>query len=195
MEVIMNTKKIVFATLLTCISLSGISKPAFAGVYSKSDAISVNSCLKTSGANALRDCTKKIKAKNRTFRYFKTKGRNRNASNSKRGKIQKILYKNTKPAAKISKSFAHPIKGGLRIDACVEGNGWKISDGRRCDTLRLKKIGTSFCKSYGLTISVKVTKEAHKGRHAVLTYNKSRPNDTYWKKKKGRVAIKKIICK
>lgn len=91
--------------------------------------------------------------------------------------------------------FKNPKIGGLHIDACVLGVDWNKSDPKRCDTLRLKKIANEFCVSKGFKKSIKSTKAPHKGRHAVLTYKKSKPMHSFWKKQKGHMLVKNIVCK
>ena len=91
--------------------------------------------------------------------------------------------------------FKNPKVGGLRIDACVLGIDWEKSDPQRCDKLRLKKIANEFCVSKGFSRSIKSTIAPHKGRHAVLTYKKSKPMHSFWKKQKGHILIKNIVCK
>jgi len=126
------------------------------------------SLQRTSTTNSQRN----LKTKKNT--NGKTKGRNRGT--------KKRLFKS-------------PKIGGLRIDACVLGADWNKSDPKRCDKLRLKKIANEFCASKGFKRSIKFTKAPHKGRHAVLTYKKSKPMHSFWKKQKGHMLVKNIVCK
>jgi len=93
-----------------------------------------------------------------------------------------------------AKRFTNPKIGGLRIDACVRGIDWEKTDAKRCDLLRLKKIANEFCRSKGFKTSSTYTKIPHTGKHAVLTYKKSKPKNSVWKRKKGNALIKSILC-
>lgn len=90
-------------------------------------------------------------------------------------------------------SFKRPKMGGLRIDACIQ-MGSK-SKPKLCNKQKLNKVGHSFCKSKGFDKSIHIVKESHNGKHAILTYKNNKPSNSYWKREKGRAAIKKIICK
>ena len=121
------------------------------------------------------------------------KGRNK----SQQAKLVKTSYGRVRKCTTggKTKAFVDPRIGGLRIDACVYGAGWKKTDTQRCDMKRRLLIAAKFCKSKGFRLaSKKIIKVSHKGRHAVLTYNKRKPKNTYWKKKKGKNVIKIIVC-
>ena len=188
----MNTNKIATIALIASASVLSFSFPAYADTsFSNTDVQKVNACL-ILGGNTLKNCVSKVKP-NKPYAYLKTKGRNRNISN--KGKVRKAVYSASTIRQKAkSTEFLQPKKGGLRIDACVKGTGWKKSSNKRCDKQRLKKIGNDFCKSTGHTKSLLVIKEAHTGPHAILNYNKSTPKNANWSQQKGKTAIKKITC-
>lgn len=125
----------------------------------------------------------------------KKKGRNRGSD----WKMQNAVLGGSAGSCRVPEStrssFKRPKMGGLRVDACISGTGWSKSDPKRCDARRLKRVGNDFCKSKGFNKSVHIAKESHNGKHAILTYKKSKPRNSYWKRQKGRSAIKKIICK
>jgi len=90
--------------------------------------------------------------------------------------------------------FKQPTIGGVRIDTCVLGSGWSKSNPMRCDSRRLEVVANDFCKSKGFERAILVSKVQHEGRHAVLTYRKGRPTNSYWKRAKGHSVIDRIYC-
>ena len=169
MKTTMKTiNKLFFAVLVSAIV--GITLPAYADVTKVS--------LKQGAVNSNQKNINKVKC-----RISKVKGRNRRVS-------RKLVGCSTAP-----RKFSNPKIGGLRIDACVRGVGWSKSDANRCDLRRLKRVADEFCKSKGFNKSSQHTKVSHKGRHAVLTYKKNKPNNSFWKRTKGRSLVKNIVCK
>ncbi len=195
MEVVMKgTKSLLTLIFYAAIVASLSMQNTFADIpYSSSKKIT--ECLKTWDDH--RKCANIKTQIIKSYNYYKTKtskGRNRKSSRwSPRKSVYKLRkFNNSSPSR--NRTFKRPKLGGLRIDACVRGTGWKISDSRRCDRTRLKKIGNDFCHSEGLKRTIKILKESHAGKHAVLTYNKNRPKNIYWKRQRGTSAIKKIVC-
>jgi len=90
--------------------------------------------------------------------------------------------------------FSRPKMGGVRVDACVHGTGWKKSNPQRCDASRLDIIANDFCRSKGYKKSILVSKGLHKGKHAVLTFKKGRSSNSFWKRKEGKSVIDIIYC-
>ena len=133
-------------------------------------------------------------------KYQKVKTRtncNKKGRNKSGNKAQKVVLSgsdiNCNTPKKIGK-FKNPKMGGLRVDACVLGSGWNKSNPKRCDARRLGIVANDFCKSKGFKKSILVAKTSHKGRHAVLTFRKGRPRNSYWKRKTGNAVIKSIYC-
>ncbi len=122
----------------------------------------------------------------------RTRGRNQRGSAA-----QRISFRNNQPKCtttiKVGK-YKQPKVGGLRIDACVLGAGWKKSDPERCDTSRLEIIANNFCRSKGYKKSILISKTSHKGRHAVLNFRRHNPKSSYWKRHQGNMVIKKVYC-
>jgi len=162
-----TSNKLFFAVLMSAIV--GITLPAYADVTKVS--------LKKGTVSNQKNLSKS------KCRTSKIKGRNRRVS------------RKSADCSPTPRKFSNPKIGGLRIDACVRGAGWSKSDARRCDSRRLKKIANEFCKSKGFNKSSKRSKVSHKGRHAVLTYKKDKPNHSFWKRTKGRSLVKNIVCK
>ena len=186
-----------FFASIAYVSMLGFAIPANADVLyspSKLDKQYASECI--SRWDTKNTCDRVKKDITRSYNYFRTKGRNRGSNNKwEMRKSTYLLNKfNRNKTPKKKQTFFRPLKGGLRIDVCVQGTGWKSSDANRCDQKRLQKIGANFCRSVRMKRAVKIQKEPHRGNHAVLTYNKSRPKNSYWKRQKGKLVIKKIVC-
>jgi len=175
-------KKVLVVVFVT--TMLGSALPTYADV--------INTSFKQGGAT-----NSKLSLKTQKNIKCKTKGRNRSASKAIKANLRTSTRNFTKCTVSSQKvaSFKNPKIGGLRIDACVRGIGWSQSDPKRCDHRRLKKIVTEFCKSKGFKKSYNYTKVSHKGKHAVLTYRKSKPKHSFWKKRQGRMLVKNIVCK
>lgn len=175
----MTICKKVVAVFVT--ALLGFSFPAYADV--------INTSFKHGSATKSK---KNLKTQN-----CRTKGRNRVSGKALKANLKASTRGSTKCTVSSKKiaSFKNPKIGGLRIDACVRGVGWSKSDSKRCDSRRVKKIANEFCKSKGFDGSHTHKKVSHTGRHAVLTYKKNNPKHSFWKKQKGRMLVKNILCK
>jgi len=167
MEVIMSSRKKIFFTVLVSAILSGML-PAYAD-------------------------TLKVSIKQYTVRNTTSIKKNINCTlGKKKGRNQRSIK--CSPTRKTHR-FNKPQIGGFSIDACVYGAGWKTSSAMRCDSKRTKKIANEFCKSKGYKRSGGYIKVAHNGKHAILTYKKSKPSHSFWKRRKGDSVLQAIACK
>lgn len=107
----------------------------------------------------------------------------------------KVVFNPSGVVFKKTGKFKQPKIGGMLIDACVSGSGWKKSNTLRCDSRRLAVIANDFCRSKGFKKAILMSKASHRGKHAVLTYKKGKPTNSYWKRNQGHTVIDKIFCK
>lgn len=106
-----------------------------------------------------------------------------------------ICQKKVKAACTEKKKFNNPTQRSLRIDRCVQGAGWSLIDGKRCDKTRRKNAADAFCreKRYRSSTSSKIT--PHAGNHSIWTFKKgSNPNRGTFTQTPGGSAFKEINC-
>jgi hypothetical protein len=71
------------------------------------------------------------------------------------------------------KTFVNPRQSGLRIDGCVWGSGWTLTDLTRCHTNDFTTdVPRAFCRGQGFSGANHGRTGPHVGKHAIWTYAK-----------------------